>query len=219
MRFLRGRSFCPPEARWPAELALVVAVVLYVVLPNHLIIGPRWLIPTLEGVLVLPLAIRRRMGGSLAEPLWRGMAVAVIALINLANVASVVLLVHRVLHGPTASGTHLLYAAVSIWVTNVIVFALWYWELDRGGPNARGTAWERGPDLVFPQMITPEFAPANWRPGFPDYLYTAFTDGSAFSPTDAMPVTLTAKCLMMLEGMISLVTMTVIVARAIGIIG
>jgi len=205
------------EPRWPAELALVVAVALYVVLPDRLIIGPRWLVPVLEGLLAVPVGVRHRLGRPPIEPLWRTLAVGVILLITLANIGSVALLVHALLDGTKATGTQLLYAAVNAWVTNVMAFGLWFWELDRGGPTARGAGTGR-PDFYFPQMQSPDLAPPGWYPKFWDYLYVAYTNATAFSPTDAMPLSMAAKALMSLESTVSLVAVTVIAARAINIL-
>jgi hypothetical protein len=213
------RSIFGPDARWPAELAVVAAIVLYVVLPNRLIVGPRWLLPVLEVLLIIPLAISRRVGPREADPIWRALSITVIALINLANIISVALLVDRVLHNQPAKGTQLMYSGIAIWVTNFIVFGLWFWELDRGGPTARSIGQEREPDFLFPEMIYSDLGPRNWQPGFFDYLYTGFTNATAFSPTVATPVSISAKWLMMLESSVSLVTVLVILSRAVGIIG
>ena len=199
-------------------IALTVAVVFYVVLPDTLTFGPRWLVPALEVAVAVPLLIGHRMGRIGERPGWRVLAVAVIALINLANIISVGLLVSHILGSTHTRCKQLLYSAVAIWITNVIVFGLWFWELDRGGPAARGTSSERYADFQFPQMLTPELSPPNWRPTMVDYLYLGFTNATAFSPTDAMPVTIPAKALMTVESLVSLVTVVVIAGRAINII-
>jgi hypothetical protein len=199
-------------------IALAVAVVFYVVLPDTLTAGPRWLVPALEAALAIPLLIGHRLGRIGERPGWRLLAVAVIALVNLANVISVGLLVSHILGSAPTKGKQLLYSAVAIWITNVIVFGLWFWELDRGGPAARGTPAERHPDFQFPQMLAPELSPPAWHPTMGDYLYLGFTNATAFSPTDAMPVTVTAKSLMTIEALVSLVTVVVIAGRAINII-
>jgi uncharacterized membrane protein len=100
----------------------------------------------------------------------------------------------------------------------VIVFGLWFWELDRGGPGRRAEGVERNPDFLFPQMTSPDFAPADWRPGFFDYLYVALTNAAAFSPTDTMPMTLMAKALMSTQSLVSLLTVVVVAARAVNIL-
>jgi uncharacterized membrane protein len=143
--------------------------------------------------------------------------VALIALITVANVVSLTELIHALLYRSVGGGRFLVYASVPIWLTNVIVFGLWYWELDRGGPAARQQSHHRQPDFLFPQMSTPGSAPG-WVPDFLDYLYTSFTNATAFSPTDTMPLTAWAKLLMMLQSLASLVTVAVVISRAVNIL-
>lgn len=215
------------EPRWPASLAVLAALVLYISLPNRLQLpfGPhslwpieRWLMPILDVALLLPLTLgapRRRHN----EPAWaRLAAVALIAVVNLANVISLGLLLDSLLHGSKANGTQLVFAAINIWLTNVLVFALWYWELDRGGPDERSSPHHREPDFLFPQMVTPGCASEDWRPGFVDYLYVAFTNATAFSPTDTMPLTPLAKILMMVQSAASLLTVALVAGRAVNIL-
>ncbi len=207
------------EARWPAQLAVVVALLLYITLPAKLTFGPVWLIPALELALLLPLLITdpRTM---LVVPSWRRMtAIALICVINLANIASLGLLVHELLGGKSPlMGSQLLKGAVQIWLTNIIVFALWYWELDRGGPDARMNAEHSQPDFLFPQMVTPGSAPPGWAPKFVDYLFVSFTNASAFSPTDTMPLTAWAKMLFLVQASTSLLTVALVAARAVNIL-
>ncbi len=207
------------EDRWPASLALLACVGLYIFLPDSLIIQPRWLIPVLELLPLIPLSIthRRRHPG---EPSWtRMLTLILVGIVNVANIVSVTLLVHHLLHHNTpVDGRHLVYSAILVWITNVIVFSLWFWELDRGGPAKRGTINERHPDFLFPQMDKPDLAQANWRPRYFDYLYVAFTNSAAFSPTDAMPLTRSAKFLMAMGSAVSMITIIVVASRAINIL-
>jgi uncharacterized membrane protein len=207
--------------RWPASLAILACVALYVVLPDSLVVKPHWLIPALVLVLLIPLALTHRYRHP-GEPRWtRPVSISVLALINLANILSVVFLIHRQFWGTTSgtqTGRTLFFSAIVIWVTNVIVFGLWYWELDRGGPSVRGSIHENWPDFQFPQMENPKLAKPDWHPSFYDYLYLAFTDASAFSPTDAMPLSRTAKALMTIESAVSMLTIIVVAARAINIL-
>jgi len=143
--------------------------------------------------------------------------IALIALITVANVVSLTELIHALLYGTKAGGRPIVYASVPIWLTNVIVFGLWYWELDRGGPAARQVREHRQPDFLFPQMSTPGCAP-EWSPNFLDYIYTSFTNATAFSPTDTMPISMWSKLLMMLQSLASLVTVAVVVSRAVNIL-
>ena len=207
----------PEEPRLQASAAIAVAAVLYLTLPGKYTLGPGWIFPALEVIvlLVLTLGLPRRLG---LDHLTRPVAIGLIAIVNIANLTSLALLVQRLLHGKHTVGPELLYSAISIWVTNVIVFALWYWELDRGGPEARCRATHPQPDFLFPQMVTPGAAPAGWSPVFVDYLYVAFTNATAFSPTDTMPLTAWAKSLMLVESIVSLLTITLVAARAINIL-
>ena len=211
------------EPRWPASLAVLAALVLYITLNRRfqLPFGPpaaRWLTPVLEMALLVPLSLRapRRHPN---EPKWaRIAAVALIAVVTLSNVISLGLLVDSLLHGTKTSGSQLFFAAINIWLTNVIVFALWYWELDRGGPDERSSPEHREPDFLFPQMSTPGCAPQGWRPHFVDYLYVSFTNATAFSPTDTMPLTRWAKLLMLVQSLASLLTVAMVAARAVNIL-
>jgi hypothetical protein len=117
-----------------------------------------------------------------------------------------------------AAGPLLVTGAV-IWLTNVVVFALWYWEFDRGGPVARALNTKQYPDFQFSHMVSPpDQVPPDWEPAFPDYLYLAFTNASAFSPTDVMPMSRWAKLAMTVQSVISIVTVALVVARAVGIL-
>ncbi len=207
------------EPRWPAAVAVIIALVLYVTLPDKLTFGPKWLLPGLEAALLLPLMVTSPDRDD-EEARWQRIsALAVIAIINLANVVSLVFLVHELLRGKASNGHQLIFFSVQIWVTNVIVFALWYWELDRGGPGKRCRQMHREPDFLFPQMSTPGAAPENWYPSFIDYTYVSFTNATAFSPTDTMPLTEWAKILMMIQSLASLITVALVAARAVNILG
>jgi len=211
---------CQQESRWPALIAVAVAVALQLLLPNRVIqgLGNRALIPALEGALMVVLLIVNPGHISREESRLRIVGIALIALISIANVVSLTELIHALLYGARTTGRPLVYASVPIWLTNVIVFALWYWELDRGGPAARQTPEHRRPDFLFPQMSVPGTSPG-WGPKFFDYFYTSFTNATAFSPTDTMPLTYWAKFLMMLQSLASLVTVAVVVSRAVNILG
>lgn len=210
----------PGESRWPALGALVVAMLLQLVLPGGVLrgLGPRGLVPGLELGLLAVLIATRQGRISKEETRLRWVGLAFIALVNIANLVSLAELIHQLLYRGSTQGRPLIYASVPIWATNVIVFGLWFWELDRGGPAARQTAGHRSPDFLFPQMTTPESAPG-WTPSVVDYLYTSFTNATAFSPTDTMPLTAAAKWLMALESTVSLVTVAVVISRAVNVLG
>jgi uncharacterized membrane protein len=206
-----------PEPRWPASLALLSCVGLYVILPNRLVVGPRWILPVLIALPLIPLSARRHRHPN-ESPHIRRATLSLIGLVTLANVTSMALLVHHLLNTQVTQGRNLIYAAVSVWLTNVIVYGLWFWEIDRGGPQLRAGGPERLPDLQFPQMENPQYAPKGWRPRFTDYLYTSFANGTSFAPADAMPLTLLAKTLFLGESIVSLVTIAMVAARAVNIL-
>jgi len=210
---------CHSESRWPALIAVLVAIGLQLVLPERVIrgLGNRWLIPALEGGLLLVLLIANPGRISKEESRLRIVGVSLIALITVANMITLLELIDALLYGTKASGRPLIYASLPIWLTNVIVFGLWYWELDRGGPAERQLPQHPRPDFLFPQMSTPGSSPG-WIPKFLDYLYTSFTNATAFSPTDTMPLTAWAKLLMSFQALASLVTVAVVISRAVNIL-
>ena len=207
------------ESRWPPLLAVVVAIALQVVLPQSLIqgLGPRWLIPAVEVVLLVALFITKPHQVDREESNLRLLSLAMIAVITVVNVVALGELIRALLDNSSAAGRALVFASVPIWLTNVIAFGLWYWEIDRGGVTARMLPHHREPDFLFPQMSTPASSPG-WAPQFIDYLYTSFTNATAFSPTDTMPLTSRAKLLMMVQSSVSLGTLAILAARAINIL-
>lgn len=207
------------EHRWQAAAAVLAALLLYLMLPAQYIGLPRYVIPGLEAVLLLAVLVVApyRHGGEAPWQRWLG--IALIALVNAANAVSLALLVHALLYHGVNDGRALIMASIDIWLTNVIVFGLWYWELDGGGPGLRVAGDPGQPDFLFPQMTMPE-SPwfRGWQPRFLDYLYVAFTNAAAFSPTDTMPLTLTAKALMLVQSLVSLLTIALVAARAVNIL-
>lgn len=201
--------------RWPALLGVITAIPLYVILPDSLTrdMGPHWVVPSIEVLLCLVLIINPAKLRNKSDDI-RIVSIILIAAINLANIMNVIELVTLLVNGSKAGGKQLIFASFPIWVTNVIVFGLWYWELDRGGPYKRLTTPLK-PDFQFPQMIS---GSTDWAPGFFDYLYTAFTNATAFSPTDTMPLSKWAKMLMMIQSMISLITVALVFSRAVNIL-
>ncbi|MGI8922368.1 MAG: hypothetical protein ACR2HD_12025 [Solirubrobacteraceae bacterium] len=203
---------------WPAQLAVAAALVLYVTLPKKLTLGPSWLIPACEGVLLAGLIVASPRKG-IYSPARRGVAIALVGLVTLANFISLYLLAHHLLKGAhTTNGHALILAGVVIWTTNVLLFGIWYWELDRGGPVLRNLHPDQPADFSFPQMQDPQLAPEDWMPGFVDFLYVSFTNQSAFSPTDAMPLSQKAKLLMAFQALASIVTLGLVVSRAVNIL-
>lgn len=215
------------EPRWHAGLAVLAALVLYVTLPPKVVVGPVWVLPLVLLVILVPLMLVSPHRHQ--EATWqRWLSIAHIAVLNGFNVATIVLLFAWQLsehHGRHLSGEQLLQAAVQIWLTNVIVYALWYWELDAHGPDVRAHAEldqeMRRADFLFPQMaLQPDIRDRlRWKPAFLDYVFLSFTNATAFSPTDTFPLTRFAKVLMMAEALTSLVTIAIIAGRAINILG
>jgi uncharacterized membrane protein len=205
-----------PEVRWPVSVVLASTIVLHLVLPERYIIGGHFAGPALELALLLWLTALNPNYINRHTPQLRRLALAVAVAFSLINVYSVLRLVTELAVGAWTSGAPaLLLTGGAIWLSNVIVTALWYWEHDRGGPAARHTGSDAHPSFLFPQMASPEFAPSNWRPTFFDYLYLSFTNASAFSPTDVLPLKRWAKMLMMAQSALSLMTLAMVIARAI----
>jgi len=217
----RATAHALAEPRWPASIAVVIAILFSALLPDKLTLGPPYALPVFEGLLLAVLTIvapQRRPD----EPTWhRTLAIGMIALVNAANLASLGFLIDLLFTTHFSSGTRLMLSAALIWVTNVIVFSLWYWELDGGGPHRRMVTRAEGgraSDFLFPQMTTGDPADAAWRPEFVDYVFVSFTTATAFSPTDTMPLSRWAKSLMMVEALASLTTIGLLAARAVNLI-
>lgn len=220
---------------WLARSSVVVVAGLQLLMINRFALGGRWLAPALELALVIPLSAATAWTQDKARRAsedhhwhrvaqWRrairATALILTALITVMNCASLLQLIAALLgSGAKADGHSLLLDAANLWVTNVIAFALWYWSMDRGGPAARGVTIKEVDDFLFPQMTLDQSARAQpWSPGFVDYLFLSFTNATAFSPTDTLPLTARAKLLMMAESGISLLTIALVAARAVNIL-
>ena len=212
------------EHRWPVTVTVIVAVVLQIRLSDSLTQPlPHLLLPLLEIALGVGLAIVNPVRIERAGRVTRVISLTLIVLITAANAISAILLVHAILFEPkiTNDATRLLASGAAVWATNVIAFGLWYWEFDRGGPVERtvGGGTMRPPDFLFPQMgLTPDLVPHNWEPHFIDYLYLSFTNATAFSPTDVMPMARWAKCTMAVQSGVALLVGVLVVARAVNIL-
>jgi hypothetical protein len=208
------------EARWQVSVALVAAIALQLPVSGRLaLLKPIWLLPVLEMLLLVGLIIANPRRINRQSAILRYTSLTLIALISLANVWSVArLIIDIVTRTSTGSPVTLLITGGCIWLTNVIVFGLWYWEFDRGGPVARALALKPFPDFQFVQMTSPELAPPNWEPTFADYFYLSFTNASAFSPTDVLPLSHWAKMLMLVQSAVSLLTVALVIARAVNIL-
>jgi hypothetical protein len=172
----------------------------------------------LEAALLIPLTVRAPYRHRDEAQLVRfaSLLLILIGLVTLANVASLVLLVRLVLSGGAVSGRQLVFSGIQIWLTLILVFALWFWEVDRGGPRIRGYADER--DFLFPQMASHELGQTDWMPQVVDYLYLSFTNATAFSPTDTMPLTPRAKAMMAVQALASITTIVMVAGRAVNIL-
>jgi uncharacterized membrane protein len=208
-----------PESRRPVFVAALVIIAGQAWVARSLSLRPFWLFPLISTVL-LAASIAVYEGRDTPGRLARVLSYALSAVLVIANAVSLVLLVRGVFLGSSLGPPALLFAGVALWVVNVAVFALLYWELDGGGPEARADGYrKRFPDLVFPQQQADQqgLAPALWKPSFYDYVYVSLTSSIAFSPTDAMPYSKWAKLVMGVESVLSFATLAVIVARAVNI--
>jgi hypothetical protein len=209
-----------PEPRWQALLAFLAVGAIYLALPRSLIVGPIWLLPTLIVVLLVPTVVSHRIG---KRSLNRVLGILINGITTLALIGSVILLV-RALPSHTESPLQLLLSGALLWLTNVIVFALWYWRLDGGGPTIRQELKKFGStSFLFPQMQVPhderaQFECTRWRPRFIDYLFVAFTQSSTFGPTDAPLLVRWAKILAMIQISISLSIVILLISRAVGVL-
>jgi uncharacterized membrane protein len=219
---------------WPSA-AIIASAALYADLPTRFIAGSsagafsvvRWVVPALTAVLLAALLLTLPEGRLVQAMGWvphrvhvtrRWLSLTMIAIVSAANSASIVWLVHLLVNGAHANAPTLLRAAVHMWVVNVLLFALWFWQLDGGGPVERPSCPRHQLDFLFPQQIEPALMEGEWQPKFLDYLYVSFTNASAFSPTDTMPLSRWAKMLMLVQSAISLSLAVMVVARAVNIL-
>ena len=215
-----GQHTVVGEARWPMAAAVVAVIILTLLLPRTLIVHPRWGVPIVEGILLVavivgdPGKIDRR-----SRPV-RALSVTLIVILVATALWCTTQLIVQLIRGgaATQSGGALLAAGGIVWLSNCIAFGLLYWELDSGGAAVRAHGLPAYPDFAFPQQLSPEIAPANWRPRFVDYLYLGFTSATAFSPTDAMPLRPWNKLAMMAQSTISLAILGLVIARAVNVL-
>jgi hypothetical protein len=207
------------EARWPMASAVLAALVLTYLLPDELRLGPSWLLPLIEGLLLLALIAGDPGEITRRSRLLRGLSIGLVSVLVFNAMWSTVALISDLINGgkETNSASDLLTAGAIVWVSNNIAFALLYWELDSGGAAARAHQPQRRIDLAFPQELNPHLAPAGWRPRLIDYLYLGFTNATAFSPTDVMPLVAWAKIAMATQSLISLAILGLVVARAVNV--
>lgn len=219
---------------WPT-VAVLSSAALYVTLPGKFILGRqawffgdiRWVVTALTVVLLAALLLSvphgpvARMFGWGAQRTRVGrrvLSLAMIGVLSAANAASIYLLVHVLVNGGQVVASPLLRAAVHLWCVNVLLFALWFWQLDGGGPVQRRTTEIRSRDFFFPQQTDRVLFGEHWQPAFLDYLYVSYTNAAAFSPTDTMPLSRWAKVLMLVQSAVSLTLGLMVVARAVNIL-
>ncbi len=214
----RTKAAGTAAARWPAVMALFASACLYFALPERLTAGPNWLLLAVVAALLIPTLAARRSGRS---KLNFALGLTLSAVVTLAMIWSLGMLIAG-MPAKRESPTELLRAAAALWLTNVLVFASWYWRLDAGGPHKRDRRqFHTGGDFLFPQMSLPPHMLSEyraWKPGFVDYLFLAFNTSTAFSPTDVPVLSRWAKVLMMLQSAISLGTLALLAARAVNIL-
>jgi hypothetical protein len=213
-----------PESRWPVLVALLSAIVMQGAIPKRYTVVPRWPLLAMEVALVVVLLIINPVRLNRATRLGKGASLLLLAAITIDNTASAVLLDYHIVTGTVSNDAALLLGSgAAVFITNVIVFGIWYWEIDLGGPFARAGINERDPkrvypDFLFPQMDKRHLAPKDWEPRFLDYLYVSLTNVMAFSPTDTMPLTRRAKAMMSLQALVAVSTLALVIARAVNVL-
>ncbi|MFE5723984.1 hypothetical protein [Streptomyces erythrochromogenes] len=208
------------ESRWPMAAAVIASAVLTLLLPDDLRLGPRWALPLAEGLLLVALIAGDPGRISRRSTVLRAVSIALVVVLAGSAIWSTIQLIDDLIHGGTEtdSASALLLAGGSVWASTVLAFSLLYFELDSGGPAARAHHMPRSPALAFPQQLNPEVSAPNWRPRYIDYLYLGFTNSTALSPTDVMPLAPWAKSVMTLQSLVSLIILGLVVARAVNVL-
>ncbi len=214
-----------PESRWPVLVALIGAMVMQRAIPVPYTVVPRWPLIAMELLLLVALLIINPHRHTGRRKYGKWITYALLAAITVDNTASAIVLDYRILTGEVSNDAAvLLGSGAAVFITNIIVFGIWYWEMDLGGPFGRAAPLEernpnrRYPDFLFPQMDVRDRAPAEWEPRFLDYLYVSVTNVMAFSPTDTMPLTHRAKALMTLQALVAVSTIALVFARAVNVL-
>jgi uncharacterized membrane protein len=204
------------ELRWPVTTVVALTVAAQLTIPAAFSLGDARFMPAVELLMLAVLVVLNP--GEIRKPHLhlRWLSIGLTATMSLSNVVEAVRLITSILEGTAANDAFtVLRVGGTGWLVNIVVMALWYWELDRGGASARARNVYERTDFLFPQMTAPHFAHVDWEPAFIDYFYTSFTNAAAFSPTDVLPLTRWAKMLMMLQSLVSLTTVALIIARAV----
>ncbi|MFD6294689.1 hypothetical protein ACFWFU_07775 [Streptomyces sp. NPDC060235] len=218
------------EARLPGVLATLTAILLYLALPQQLLIAPRYVLPSLEILLLVPLIAINPRRLTRQTRVFRVLSLTLVAVIAVSNLVALGMLINELVHAEVKDGRGLLVAALQVWLTNIIVFGLAFWELDRGGPVSRTQALRSElplADFRFSQdenddavqeVADGASGSSDWVPTLVDYLYVSVTNSTAFSPTDTMPLTSRAKIMMSIESVSALLTSLLVIARAVSIL-
>ena len=206
------------ENRGPILLVVLMVIALQFFIPKSLAIPHHKVFCFVEAVLLASIVLIAPKKLGLPHVPQRKLSLVLNAFMMLSNAASAILLVEKIVNGSINSPARLLWSGFSIWLSNIVIFSLWYWDFDRGGPSQRAAAKDSIPDFLFPQMTDPAYASPGWFPTYTDYLYVSVTNASAFSPTDAMPLTKWAKLLMSIQSITSLILVGLVVARAVNIL-
>lgn len=208
-----------PEQRWPVVLVVLAVFVLQQAIPARYTIVPRWPLLALELMLLFVLLAVDPLRPSPHSVVATWATRILVGAITLDNTLSATLLVYRILTGHVDDNVAILLGSgAAIYITNIIAFGIWYWLLDRGGPQVRATGEHRYPDFLFPQMSDPDHAAPDWRPTLGDYLYVAFTNAVAFSPTDTMPLARWAKLMMVVQSLVATTTIALVFTRAVSLL-
>lgn len=203
---------------WHVQIAMLVAIGLQVALPDIFSVG-RYIVPALELALLILLPFTTPKERAYKSRVRRLNVLALIVLASAANAYSLAVILDKLLTGSTVlDGSALILAAINIFITNIIIFALWYWEMDGGGPGERQIIAKYEQDFLFAQHKNEGYRHPDWKPTFIDYVYTSATNAMNFAPADATPLTRRAKMLMLLQSTISIVTVLLVVTRAVGIL-
>lgn len=209
-----------PESAIPVRIAVLVVMAQQIAIPRAYTVVPRWPLLVLEAMLLIALLAINPRVMSRRTRFGRYATWVLLAAITVDNTLSAALLDTRIISGEVSNDAAvLLGSGAAIFVTNIVVFGICYWELDRGGPFARHVGERPYPDFLFPQMTTPHVTKPEWRPTFVDYLYVSVTNVMAFSPTDTMPLARWAKAMMTVQAMVALSTAALVISRAVNVLG
>jgi uncharacterized membrane protein len=219
MSHFLGNKYRDHEPVWHVQLAVLVAIVLQISLPDKYLLGSHYLLASAEFLLLIALSVTTPKEKVFESFGRRLSALLLIAITGLANGFALITVANKLLQsGQIANGRELILTAINIFVTNVIIFGLLYWEMDGGGPGRRAQTAKHDQDFMFPQDQNENYKHPRWRPTFADYVYLSSTNSMAFSPTDTMPLSRRAKLLMLGQATLSIVTVALVAARAVNIL-